>query len=305
MSNEANQYVPGFVANLQLTPQQLTSRLVGAVDADLSYTNPGKLFNADDIDQDDDEVAVEGRAPPSPESYANHLRRVGFLKSAAKGRFIESLDKVRMLTDPSNTVMAGMMATKWRASDDRIIAAFNEASNNGENGTTSVAFPAAQVIGVQDRGYIHDAEVLPASGDLPLTIGKLIGAKVKLDQSELEGERYIVVSAIQLGNLLSSTPATSGDYQSVKALANGETSAFMGFNFIRSERLPYAAANIRSCFAWVKPAIQYKERPIENARITQRADRSYRWYAYYEVERGALRRYDGGVVQINTSEIVF
>jgi hypothetical protein len=304
MSNEADQYVPGFTANLMLTPQQLTARLVGAVDADLSYTTPGKLFNADDIDDDDEEVDVEGRAPPSPESYANHLRRVGFLKSKAKGRFIESLDKVRMLTDPTDKIMAGMMATKMRATDSRIIAAFNEPSNNGENGTTSVAFPSAQIIPVDNRDFIHDAEVLPGSGNLPLTIGKLIKAKVMLDQSELEGERYFVASAVQLGNLLSSTAATSSDYAQVKALVNGETNTVQGFNFIRSERLP-VASNIRSCFAWVKGAMQYKERPIENARITQRADRSYRWYAYYEVERGALRRYDNGVVQVNCSEVVF
>lgn len=304
MSNEADQYVPGFIANLQMVPQQKTPRLVAGVMADLSYTTPGKLFNADDIDSDDDEVDVEGRAPPSPEGFANHLRRVGFLKSSAKGRFIETLDKVRMITDPTNTIMAGMMATKMRKTDDKIIAAFNAASNNGENGTTSVAFPAAQLIAVSDRGFIHDAEVLPASGNLPLTVGKVIGAKVKLDQSELEGERYAVVSAIQLGNLLSSTPVTSSDYNSIKALSNGETNAWMGFTWIHSERLP-VASNVRSTFFWVKDAIQYKERPIASARITERADRSYRWYAYYEVERGALRRYDAGVVQVDCSEIVF
>lgn len=304
MSNEADQYVPGFTANLQLVPQQKTPRLIAGVMSDLSYTTPGKLFNADDIDSDDDEVDVEGRAPPSPDSFANHLRRVGFLKSSAKGRFIETLDKVRMLSDPTNPIMAGMMGTKWRKTDDKIIAAFNGVSYNGENGTTQTNFPAAQVIGVQDRGFIHDAEVLPASGDLPLTVGKIIGAKVKLDQSELEGERYAVASSIQLGNLLSSTAVTSGDYNTIKALVNGETNSFMGFNWIRSERLP-VATSIRSAFFWVKDAMQYKERPIENARITQRADRSYRWYAYYEVERGALRRYDSAVVQVNTSEIVF
>jgi hypothetical protein len=85
MSNEATQYVPGFMANLQLVPQQRETRLVHAVDADLSYTAPGTLFNADDIDDRTNETAVTGRAPPTPENFANHLRRVGFFASSAKG----------------------------------------------------------------------------------------------------------------------------------------------------------------------------------------------------------------------------
>jgi hypothetical protein len=303
MSNEADQYVPGFVANLRLKPQQTASRLVSCVDADLNYTTPGKLFNADDIDADDDEVEVVTRAPNSPESFANHLRRVGFLKSSAKGRFIESLDKVRMLTDPTNTVMAGMMATKNRASDDKIIEGLFGSSYNGENGTTVTAFPSAQVIAVDNRDFLHDAESVPASGNLPLTVGKLIKAKVMLDQSEIEGQRYFGASAIQLGNLLATTAVTSADYNGIKALVNGETNTFMGFTFVRSERFP-VASSIRSCAAWIKGAMQYRERPIENARIAQRPDRSFRWYAYYEVERGSLRRYDTAVVKVNCSEVV-
>lgn len=301
MSNEADQYVPGFTANLALVPQQKTSRLVHFVDADLAYSTPGKLFSADDIDDDDDEIEVVGRAPNSPESFANHLRRVGFFKSYGKGRFIEDLDKVRMLTDPTNTIMAGIMATKQRATDDKIIEGLFGSSYNGENGTTVTGFPSSQVIAVDNRDFLHDAEDVAASGNLPLTVGKLIKAKVMLDQSELEGERYFAAGSVQLGNLLATTAVTSADYNGIKALVNGETNTFMGFNFVRTERLP-VASSIRSCAAWIKNAIQYKERPIQNAWIDRRKDKSGRWYAYYEVERGSLRRYDTGVIKVNCTE---
>lgn len=303
MSNEADQYVPGFIANLQLIPQQKTPRLVTCVDADLAYSTPGKLFNADDIDSEDDEEEVNTKAPPSPEGFSNHLRRVGFFKSYAKGKFIENLDKVRMMVDPTNTIMSGMMATKMRATDDAIITGLFGSSYNGETGSTVTAFPSAQTVAVDNRDFLHDAESVAASGNLPLTVGKLIKAKVMLDQSELDGERYFAASAIQLGNLLATTAVTSADYNGIKALVNGETNTFMGFNFVRTERLP-VASSIRSCAAWIKPAMQYRERPIVQARITERADRSYRWYAYYEVERGSLRRYDNGVVKVNCSEVV-
>lgn len=297
-------YVDGFIANLALAPQQKTARLVMCVDADLSYSKPGQMFNCDDIAGDDDEVDVVARAPVSPESFAEHVRRVGFFKSSAKGRFLENLDVARMLQDPASTVMQGMMATKQRATDDAIIAGLFAAARQGATGENSVAYDTTnQQIAADSRVFLHASEssVVAGSGDLPLTVGKLILAKNKLDKSELEGERYFACGSDQLSNLLSSTAATSGDYNTIKALVNGETNSFMGFTFVRTERMP-VAASIRACAAWVKPALQYRERPIVTARITQRADRSYRWYAYYEVERGSARRYDTGVVKVLCKE---
>lgn len=301
MSNEASQYVPGFIANLQLAPQQKEARLVSTVMADLSHTTPGKMFNADDIDGDDDEIEINTPAPDSPESFANHKRRVGFFKAYGKGRFIESLDVVRMMQDPTNTIMAGMMATKKRATDTKIIETLFGAAREGENGETSVAYKAAQVIGADNRDFLHQAESVAASGDLPLTIGKIIKAGVMLDQSEIEGERYFAWTAKQKGQLLATTPVTSSDYAQVKALVNGEISQLLGFNFVRSERLPLAAG-IRSCAAYIKSAVLYKERPIQNAWIRPRDDKSGRLYAYYEVERGGLRRFDTGVIKVQCAE---
>ncbi|WP_293377705.1 phage capsid protein [Phenylobacterium sp. SCN 70-31] len=306
MSNEAAQYVPGFEANLKLMPQQANSRLVQGVLADLNHTKPGTLFNADDLDVDNEpELEVTTRIPNSPEGEFNHLRRVGFFKAFQKGKFLEDLEVVRMLEDPTSAGMASMMNAKHRATDDFIIDGMFAPSRNGQNGETAVAFPGANIIDVTDRSFLHDAEVVPGSGNLPLTIGKLIAAKVRLDETELEGDRFFACSAVQLGNLLSSTPATSSDYANVKRLAEGDTNTFMGFTFIRSQRLKSPAANVRRCAAWIKDALQYKERPIKNARITQREDKSYRWYAYYEVERGMVRRYDAGVLGVDCAENVF
>lgn len=301
MSNEASQYVPGFIANLNLAPQQATARLVHCVDADLAYAKEGKLFNADDIGADDDEQDVEERAPVSPESFADHMRRVGFFKAKQKGRFIENLDVARMMQDPTNTIMAGMMATKNRGTDRSIIATLFGASRNGETGETVTAFPASQKLTADFRAVLHDAETVAGSGDLPMTVGKIIRASTMLDQSEIEGKRYIGWTAKQKETLLATTAVTSSDYNQVKALVNGEINTFMGFEFVRSEQFPKSGTT-RSCAAWIDKAIQHRERQIQNAWIEKRLDRSGRWYAYYEVERGGLRRYDQGVVQIDCYE---
>lgn len=309
MSNEAAHYVPGFSANLELMPQQQKSRLVQLVDADLGYTKEGKMFNADDIDVDDPKDIVS-RIPPTPLGEADHSRRVGFFRGFHDARQIETLEKVRMMTDPANKIMAGMMAKKWKKHDQLIIATLDGPSYNGENGTDVQAFPSSQIIAANDRDFLHMAEKdgVAASGALPMTVGKIIKAGVMLDESEIDEdddptgqERFIVWSARQRGALLANTAATSADYNTVKALAAGTINEAFGFRFVRSELLPKAAGT-RRCYAFVRKAIHFKNRPIMNAKIDQRADLSYRWQAYYETEHGALRRYDKGVVPIDCAE---
>lgn len=307
MSNEAAHYTPGFIANLELMPQVKNSRLIQCVDADLGYTEKGKMFNADDLDVDDPQDVV-GRVPDSPEGFADHSRRVGFFRAFHDGRFIEDLEKVRMLEDPANTIMAGMMAKKWKKHDLKIIETLDGPSYNGENGTDIENFPAAQVIAASNRDFLHDAETVAASGDLPLTVGKIIKTGVMLDQAEIDtddggngGERFFLMSAVQKGNLLATTASTSSDYNTVKALVNGQINQAFGFTFIRTELLP-KAAGIRRCYGFVRKAIHFKNRPIQNAWIDRRKDKSGRWYAYYETEHGALRRYDKGVVAVDCAE---
>ena len=47
-----------------------------------------------------------------------------------------------------------------------------------------------------------------------------------------------------MANLLRTTEVQSADYNSVKALVNGEVNTFMGFKFIRIEFLPKSVANL-------------------------------------------------------------
>jgi hypothetical protein len=307
MSNEASQYVPGFRANLELMPQVKNSRLIQCVDADLGHTGEGKMFNADDVDVDDPKD-IESRFPETPRGEADHSRRVGFFKGFHDARQIETLEKVRMLENPANKIMSGMMAKKWKKHDQLIIQTFDGPSYNGENGTDIQTFPSSQIIAAADRTFLHDAEVVAASGALPLTVGKLIYTGVMLDEAEIDtdeggngGERFFAWSARQKGQLLASTPATSSDYSTVKALAAGTINQAFGFTFVRLELLP-KAAGVRRCYGWVKKAVHFKNRPIMEAKLDQRADLSYRWQAYYETEHGALRRYDKGVVAVDCAE---
>lgn len=66
-----------------------------------------------------------------------------------------------------------------------------------------------------------------------LTVGTLIDAKTKLDDLGVPAtDRVFLHSAQQLNDLLNTTQITSGDYNAVKALVNGEITSFLGFKFM-------------------------------------------------------------------------
>ena len=94
-----------------------------------------------------------------------------------------------------------------------------------------------------------------------LNVDKLRRAKRLLDQKGVPSEdRFFLHSAIALEQLLGETEATSADYNTVRALVNGQVDSFLGFKFIviedRAEAgLPITGGNIRTCFAYHKQAI--------------------------------------------------
>ena len=119
-------------------------------------------------------------------------------------------DKVRSLIDPTSSYALAAAYALGRAQDDEIIAAASGTAYTGETGSDSTALPSAQKI--------------TESGTDGLTIAKLRTAKETLDNSNVDPSitRHIVVGPRQVTDLLGTTEVTSSDYNTVKALANGE-----------------------------------------------------------------------------------
>ena len=138
-----------------------------------------------------------------------------------------------------------------------------------------------------------------------MSVGKVIHAGMLLDDSELEGERYFAWGPQQKADMLRRTPTTSVYYSEVKALVAGTINQFLGFNFVMlpRKRIPFtvghdAASANRQCCAWIKPALVYCGRPITDARIRIRPDKSDTPQAFYKAQHGTARRYDAAVVQV-------
>ena len=132
---------------------------------------------------------------------------------------------------------------------------------------------------------------------------RLREAKKILDLSDVDPSipRYIAVGPDQIDNLLSDTNVTSSDFNTVKALVQGDVQSFMGFNFIMTNRLA-KSGNIRSCFAWAEDGMALAIGKDVSARIDERADKGYATQVYYCMSIGSTRMEEDKVVQIDCDE---
>ena len=98
-----------------------------------------------------------------------------------------------------------------------------------------------------------------------LNVAKLREAKRLLDKGNVPFDgRHIIVHANGIASLLSETAVTSSDFNTVKALVQGEINTFLGFQFHvlgdRSEGgLVIDGSSDRTCFAFHSMAVGYGE----------------------------------------------
>lgn len=274
-------FVQQFKNSLHHLVQQNGSRLRSAVMTD-SVTGEYAFF--DQIGKTDATERV-GRHTDSPLMNTPHARRRVSMRDFEWGDLIDNQDKVRLLTDPTSTYQQSAMKALGRSVDKVIIDAAIGTAATGKNGGTQIALPSGQKI---------------ASSATGLTITKLLSAKEILDAAETDPdeERFIAVTARQMTNLLSTTQVQSADYNTVKALAQGQLDSFLGFKFIRTELLPTVGAD-RQCIAWVKSGLMLALGEDMKAKIAERPDKAFSVYVYASMSIGATRMEEEKVVQID------
>jgi len=101
--------------------------------------------------------------------------------------------------------------------------------------------------------------------DTNMNVAKLRQAKGLMDKNNVPPtDRHIVIHSNGLQSLLAETAVTSSDFNTVKALVNGELNTFLGFQFhVLGDRteggLAIDSSLDRTCFAFHKDAIGYGE----------------------------------------------
>ena len=278
-------FVQQYSNNVQMLSQQKGSLLRNAVDAE---TIVGKNAFFEQVGQATAQKRVS-RHSDTPQIDTPHQRRRVSLVDYEYADLIDKQDQVRTLIDPTSSYAQAAAFALGRAMDDEIISAISGDAFSGETGSTTVPLPAGQKI--------------TESGTDGLTIAKLRNAKELFDSASVDPSipRYIVVGPKQISDLLGTTQVTSSDFNTVKALANGEINSFLGFNFITSNRLSIASSK-RLCLAFAMDGVKLALGQDIMTRIDERSDKGYATQVYVCMTMGATRMEEEKVVTIQAHE---
>jgi len=286
MSNQiTTAFVQQYSNNVQMLSQQKGSLLRNAVDVE---TVVGKNAFFDQVGVATAQKRVS-RHSDTPQIDTPHARRRVSLVDYEYADLIDNQDKIRTLIDPTSSYAMAAAYALGRAQDDEIISAISGTAYTGETGSTATTLPSSQKI--------------TESGSAGLTIAKLRSAKEILDLSSVDASipRYICVSPKQITDLLGTTEVTSSDFNSVKALANGEVNTFLGFNFIVSNRLSITGSK-RLALVWAMDGCKMAIGQDLMTRIDERSDKGYATQIYVCQSIGATRMEEAKIATIECVE---
>ena len=279
--------VKQFGANVEFLVQQKGSRLRSAVRVETGIVGEDAFF-----EQLADTAAVKKttRNADTPLVKSDHRRRRVSMFDFEWADLVDKQDKLKLIIDPENAYAINAAWAMGRAIDDEIILSFNASASTGKTGSTSTPLPSSQ-------------QVLPAATGL--TVDKLRQAKEILDSADVDPDeaRFIVVAPAQMTDLLETTEVTSSDFNTVRALVQGQLDTFLGFKFITSNRLPAnSTADGRLNFAWAMNGMLLAVAQDLQTRIEQRADKSFANQVYLSLGIGTTRMQEEKVVEIDAIE---
>lgn len=305
MSNQIPQhFVDQFSANIMMLAQQRGSRLRSSVRNEMINAESAFFDRIGPVEP----VVKAGRHSNTPQLDTPHSRRMLTLTDYEWADLIDDQDKIRMLNDPSSEYVMAAMWSLGRAMDDEIIEAAGGVAKAGQKGNTDVSFPLAQYYAAND-----------GTNAANMTVSTLRSINRKFQDADIpdDQEKYLAVTSSQVESLLGDEKLTSSDYATVKALVDGKIDSFMGFTFIRTQRLKTVLASeqldadfsngsvasgtsdttdFRKCIAYTKPSLILGVGKDITARISERDDKSYSTQAYACMSSGAVRMEEEQVV---------
>lgn len=286
-----NAFVEQYRNNVTMLTQQRGSKLRDFVTVNNGVV--GKTVFTEQIGATEAKKRIS-RHGDSPLVDTPHKRRLYTMADYEWGDLIDKADRVRMLIDPTSTYAQSAAFAMGRVMDDVIIDALKDNATIEDAGSQSTV-ALTQTI----AKTFNDVN----SNDSVLNIGKLRQAQQLFHTANVpeDEEKFLVVSPIGIQQLLGAKEITSSDFNTVKALVNGEIDTFMGFRFIVSNRLPISG-NDRDAFAFTRSAIELGIGQDVMARIEERADKAFSTYVYYCMTLGATRLEEEKVVKITYDE---
>lgn len=205
------------------------------------------------------------------------------------------------LPDPQGTTVRNHAIASNRQKDIILINAALGTNYTGAQGTTATTLPAGQQIAV-------NAISGGTGSNSGLTLFKLINTSYILDAADVdENDRFFVYGAKELNNLLVNVDQVDNAlYNDVQALRKGRVVDFMGFEFVRTQLLPFASGSttVRTCFAYQKDFLMMGMGEDQKTHVDVLPDQSHAIQVRTVLLMDATRMEESGVVQVSCDESV-
>lgn len=278
-----------YSANFHTLGQQMVSRLEA-----LSRVERGIVGSSKSVERIGATEAYDIVSRHGDTQYVNtpHSRRWIDLADKGWADLVDELDKIKMLADPTSPYLKMGVAALNRKKDAILYAA---ARGTARTGSGTQALPSAQKIAAASAG---------------LTVAKLLAAKEILDAAEIDAEdtgmsadgqstpmRTVITNTAGISDLLNTTEVKSSDYNTVKALAQGKMSDFLGFRFVRYERLA-TSSTTKFAVAYGRNSVCLGIGQDIVSSIDKMPGKNMAVQVYARMSLGAVRVEDEGVVEI-------
>lgn len=176
---------------------------------------------------------ITSRLESSTLQDPGHSRRLASVRKYQASTYLDDMDKLKMLIDPTSDYAVKLANAHGKKLDDIILESLIGTAASGKDGSSSTSFLASNQI---------------AHGSSGFTVDKFNQALRILEANEVDMETtkiYLALGAKGVEDLLgdSTNRMTSFDFQDDKSLSGPTLTKFRGVHIIRTQRCPDETAD--------------------------------------------------------------
>jgi hypothetical protein len=298
--NVPSHYYTEFARNIELLLQQRNSRFASSTmtgNHSGEKASPVDQVGANDMDD------ITTRFEPITRKDLPADRRWVFPISSDWSTQLDTFDALKLLTDPKSKYVEAGVAASNRRKDGHVITGFFADALTGVNAGTTETFGTGLTTDATPGQNVGVGVGGSASG---MNVAKLKEALRRLEADEVDAEEealFCALTATQRDNMLNEIQVISMDFNNSPVLVDGKLKRWLGFDFIKSNRLQTgtdnAAGTSRMIPVWAKSGMYYGNWQALVTDISQRKDlKGLPWQAYLMLTGGATRIEKKKIVRI-------
>lgn len=272
-----NIYAKEFSDNIMMLARQRASKLMGKVM--LKPSVKGDKFTQERIGKWTMSSKAQG-VVSTPTGDPGYSRRTCSMVTKHNARQLAADEDLKTVVEVTSPWVTAAVAAYGDEIDKAVVAALGGNAYSGVDGGTAVALPAEQKLATV-AGEVLDSDFI-------------ISVKTIHDKNNIPAEnRICVINPEDLNEMLRDTKITSSDYSTVKALVKGEIQSWMGYEFVSTTNITKG-----TCYFYHRDSVVLGLNEQPKVKIDVRADLSYANQIYYELNLGATRLEEEGVVEV-------